>query len=243
MDIGEHFKEEREKQGYSLAEVEEETKIRKYYLEAIENNEYSVLPPKVYATGFVKRYAKFLGLNDQEYSEYFKLAAYGHEQTEDKIDLSTSRSKNLGGSISWKNVVVALVFLLVVVWVGNYLVTYFTKDHITPPNIVDSPIVEQPKDIDEEEDLPPKDITQPDEIDGVEIIIYANQNCWLNVVVDNNSEYNATLVAGEELKFTGTEKVYIHAGNAGGISITYNGEEIPEFGQVGEVKEATYTSY
>ena len=72
MAIGEKLKEERVRLGYSLEEVEEETKIRKYYLEAIENENFAVLPPKVYAVGFVKRYAKFLGLDEQEFANEFK---------------------------------------------------------------------------------------------------------------------------------------------------------------------------
>lgn len=241
MGIGEKLKDERIKQGFTLQEVEEDTKIRKFYLEAIENDNYGILPPKVYATGFVRRYAKFLGLNEDEYAELFKQAAYGSSDKEELIEIKpqSDRGKGLESTITWKNVVVALVFLLVVIWVGDYLIAYFTKEHSSPPNNINQPIVEQPI---VEEEKPKKDEKKPNEIkSGVEIIIVAEQNCWLNVVVDNESEYNAILQAGENLTFTGKEKIYLKAGNAGGIKITYNGEEMPPLGKDWEVKEATYT--
>lgn len=60
MGVGQRLKEERLRQGLSLEEIEEETKIRKYYLQALEEENFQVLPPQVYATGFVKDMPNFL---------------------------------------------------------------------------------------------------------------------------------------------------------------------------------------
>ncbi len=244
MGIGEKFKEERLKQGYSLETVEEETKIRKYYLEAIENENYNILPAKVYATGFVKRYAKFLGLNEQEFSELFKYAAYGADIPEEPMEVKPPKTSVLESNISWKNVIVAIVFLAVVIWAGDYLITYFTKDHTLPPNS-GTPIVEpdNPGGETPDNEEPDNDVKAPPEEVGVEIIVEATQKCWLNIVVDGEPQYNAILNVGETLTFKGDETIYLKAGNAGGITITYNGKEMPPLGQPWEVKEATYTSY
>lgn len=243
MGIGDKLKEERIRQGYSLEEVEEDTKIRKYYLEAIEDGNFAILPPKVYAVGFVKRYAKFLGLNEQEYADEFKEAAYGSEPPE-SIDLDKpSKIPTIETTISWKNVLVAFVFLAAVIWAGDYLITYFTKDHTLPPNHGNQPIVQQPNQVEEDENVIDENNMENEQPTGVEIVIQASQSCWLNVIVDDVPEYSATLAAGETLTFNGNDKIYLKAGNAGGITITYNGEEIPVLGQQGEVKEATFTSY
>lgn len=45
MGVGEKLQEERLRQGFTLEEIEEETKIRKYYLQALEEENYKVLPP------------------------------------------------------------------------------------------------------------------------------------------------------------------------------------------------------
>lgn len=63
VDIGTQLKEQREKLGYSLQEASQYTRIRKAFLESIENNDFSVLPGQTYVTGFVKSYAVYLGLD------------------------------------------------------------------------------------------------------------------------------------------------------------------------------------
>lgn len=60
--IGRILKERREELGYTLQEAEEETRIRKTYLESLENNHFSDLPGQVYITGFIRVYARYLGL-------------------------------------------------------------------------------------------------------------------------------------------------------------------------------------
>lgn len=56
------LKQTREEGKITLAEVERETKIKKIYLEEIEQGQFDMLPSESYALGFVKNYAKFLGL-------------------------------------------------------------------------------------------------------------------------------------------------------------------------------------
>lgn len=63
--LGTIFKEIREKNGITLEEIENTTKIRTKYLKAIENDKFDEIPGKVYAKGFVKSYAKYLKI-DQE---------------------------------------------------------------------------------------------------------------------------------------------------------------------------------
>ncbi len=60
--IGVQFQEERKKQNLTLEEVARATKIREEFLSAIERGDYKKLPGASYAYGFVRNYAKFLGL-------------------------------------------------------------------------------------------------------------------------------------------------------------------------------------
>ena len=60
--IGRLLKERRQELGYTLQDAEEETRIRKTYLESLENNRFSELPGQVYVTGFIRVYARYLGL-------------------------------------------------------------------------------------------------------------------------------------------------------------------------------------
>ncbi len=62
-EFGTLLKEERLRQGLELSEVMEKTKISRVSLEAIEEGNVRALPHPVYAKGFVKNYARFLGLD------------------------------------------------------------------------------------------------------------------------------------------------------------------------------------
>jgi cytoskeletal protein RodZ len=61
--IGEMFKERRIERNLSLKEIETATSIRMNYLKAIEEGELFNLISPVYAGGFMKQYAQYLGLD------------------------------------------------------------------------------------------------------------------------------------------------------------------------------------
>lgn len=70
--VGERFYEERIRRGYTLEEVSKATKIRIFFLLAIEKGEYKKLPSSTYAHGFVRNYARFLKLPEHEILALFK---------------------------------------------------------------------------------------------------------------------------------------------------------------------------
>src|SRR5215831_17515595 len=63
--IGEVFKQRRKEMNLSLKEVESATSIRMSYLQAIEEGEMQKLISPIYAQGFLKQYASFLGLDGE----------------------------------------------------------------------------------------------------------------------------------------------------------------------------------
>ncbi len=66
--IGSTLKQKREARHLSIEQVAEQTRIRKHYLQALENDDLSVIPSMVQARGFLRIYAEFLGLNLDELS-------------------------------------------------------------------------------------------------------------------------------------------------------------------------------
>jgi len=70
--IGRILEQKRKERGLSLEEVEQATKIRKRYLDGLEREDYAVLPAGVYAQGFLKTYANFLGLDGEALSRQLK---------------------------------------------------------------------------------------------------------------------------------------------------------------------------
>lgn len=65
-EFGDTFRKEREKQGISLEDVSSVTKISARMLRAIEEEHFDQLPGGVFNKGFIRTYAKHLGLNDDE---------------------------------------------------------------------------------------------------------------------------------------------------------------------------------
>jgi cytoskeletal protein RodZ len=66
------LKEARIQKHITLEDVEVHTKIRKKFLEAIENDTYALLPSMSYAKGFVKNYAEYLGMNSEVVMAFFR---------------------------------------------------------------------------------------------------------------------------------------------------------------------------
>jgi cytoskeleton protein RodZ len=64
--VGPRLREVRVQRGLDLAEVEASTKIQARFLDAIEAEEWSLLPGEPYARSFVRTYASHLGLDGAE---------------------------------------------------------------------------------------------------------------------------------------------------------------------------------
>ena len=70
--IGPILEHRRKERDLSLDDVEQATKIRKRYLDGLERDDYDVLPAGVYAQGFLKTYANYLGLDGDELTRQLK---------------------------------------------------------------------------------------------------------------------------------------------------------------------------
>ncbi|MCR4263930.1 MAG: helix-turn-helix domain-containing protein [Candidatus Roizmanbacteria bacterium] len=70
--VGEILKSARRRKGMTIVELSDLTKIRKKYLEHIENSEWDELPGVAYITGFVKRYADAVDLDAEKVSIVFR---------------------------------------------------------------------------------------------------------------------------------------------------------------------------
>lgn len=61
----------REKRHLSLAEVVEATRIKTHIVQALENDDYSVIPAPLYGKGFIKLYAEYVGLDPAPLIRYY----------------------------------------------------------------------------------------------------------------------------------------------------------------------------
>ncbi|MFA7249800.1 MAG: helix-turn-helix domain-containing protein [Dehalococcoidia bacterium] len=63
---GDILRQSRTERGITLAEVEQDIRINRAYIEALENARFDLLPAPVYARGFMRSYARYLGLDPDE---------------------------------------------------------------------------------------------------------------------------------------------------------------------------------
>lgn len=66
LTLGEKLRQAREAKGMTIGEVAEQTRISPLYIESIENDDYRALPGGIFNRGFVKSFAKYVGLDEQE---------------------------------------------------------------------------------------------------------------------------------------------------------------------------------
>ena len=64
--LGDYLREERQKQGKTLEQIAQKTRINRATLQAIEDNQDELLPPALHVRGFLKLYARELGLNMED---------------------------------------------------------------------------------------------------------------------------------------------------------------------------------
>jgi cytoskeletal protein RodZ len=69
--LGEKLRGKREEMNLSLKEVENATSIRTMYLQAIEEGKVEHFLSNVYALGFIRQYANFLGFEQEKLSKEF----------------------------------------------------------------------------------------------------------------------------------------------------------------------------
>lgn len=135
--VGEKLSEERMRKGLTLDEVARATKIRSSFLLAIEKGEYKKLPSGTYAHGFVRNYARFLGLSEREILALFK-REYEEEKFVKVLPDGFARQDNFSFSkfkIAQALKVLLLIFILLLV----YTVFQYRSAIFNPPLSIFSP--------------------------------------------------------------------------------------------------------
>ena len=64
--VGEFFRQVRETKGLTVEEVASKTRIRSDFVKALEDGNFAKLPDQVFARGFVRSYARSLGLDEED---------------------------------------------------------------------------------------------------------------------------------------------------------------------------------
>ena len=237
--FGEELRREREIRGISLKEIADATKISKRFLEAIERNDHKTLPAPVFTRGFVREYARYLGLNADDIVNRYNFAAAGDDRIEQSqhlerlVEIQRPVPKKKGIPPPYARVDRNVVILIVIVaalgavlyWTMRLRRPPHTEDAVAPP--VAKPFVIAPKPVEQ----PPPAQTEP-----LRLAIDTNDDSWIILEADGKEVVNARMRKGDHRVVEAKETFRFRTiGNAGGVSLTLNDVKLPPLGRDGQV--------
>ncbi len=138
-EIGGELRAAREARGMSLTAVQQELHIRERYLEALEQDDWEQFPGIVYARGFLRSYARYLGLDADDLLARMPKPPEAPEpapvETNEPPRRRQMRPMTVGrGGSQWPWVVIPLIFLVALLYfVGSHPNLFGGAETRTPP--------------------------------------------------------------------------------------------------------------
>jgi cytoskeleton protein RodZ len=103
--FGENLRREREMRGVSLQEISSATKISVRFLQALEDEQFDRIPGGVFTRGFIRAYAKYLGLDEDQVLAEYRLTVPSSAEfdlsrlTMGKPDTRSNRARGPAGAL------------------------------------------------------------------------------------------------------------------------------------------------
>jgi len=239
--FGEELRREREIRGISLKEIADATKISKRFLEAIERNDHKTLPAPVFTRGFVREYARYLGLSSDDIVNRYNYAAAGDDRIEQSSHLerlvqvqSPPRPKK-GIPPPYARIDRNVVILLIIVLALSG-VFYWAVKHRHPARAVEE-VVPQPAvhAVATPKPSPAPALVSPQD-QTLRLVIDFGDDSWINLEADGKTVLNGRMRKGAHQTFEAKDSFKFRTiGNAGGIALTLNDVKLPPIGADGQV--------
>ncbi len=135
LTLGEKLRQAREERGISISEVAEQTRISAHYLASIENDDFRTLPGGIFNKGFVKSYAKYVGVDEQEALQDYSRLISSQEGDVDEQP-KTYRPEVLTDDRSSSSMILTGVFAVIILglmtWGVLTLVNYIQNNQGQP---------------------------------------------------------------------------------------------------------------
>lgn len=247
--IGDALRGAREEQGRGLQDAARVLRVRTDYLLALEEERFDTFGGDVYAKGFLRSYAVELGLDPEPLLEAYRREVSESEASPTEL-VSTGAASGASPRkappawIAWVAVVtVALVGLGVLGLLGDRTPETASPDENdeAPPSDGENQDDEGGGEDEPEPDPEPESDPEPEPaIEGVDLMLAFEEASWLRVVVDGTPLVEETVDSGETRQFEADSEIEIRFGNAGGVRIEHNGEDIGSPGSRGEPLTVTF---
>lgn len=254
--VGSYLKEVRESKGIGLEEAAGVTRIGKNYLLAIEEEAFDKLPSAVYIKGFLRVYAGYLGLSGDEIVAMYDQSLTSQQSQQSRDADKDEPQRKVKAATSTPGRWLASVFLLVAVVVAAYIVgdkeqkrekePHYAASQpqvaILPPPVqaVRSSAAQKPGAAAVTNTRENAAVAADKGIQtGIILRLKVNQDCWLNIAIDNSVSQQYNLKAGDLIEWKGEKVFTLDIGNAGGIEGEFNGKPLGSFGEPGKTAHVT----
>ncbi len=87
----------------------------------------------------------------------------------------------------------------------------------------------------------PSPVIAPTGDEGIQLTVQAIERSWVLITTDDTVEFQGILTPGEERTWQAYQSVGFRCGNAGGVAVTVNGQELGVLGDRGQVVDQTWT--
>lgn len=248
--FGAWLRQNREVRGIELREIADSSKIGLAYLQAFEEERFDLLPAPVFAKGFLRQYAAYIGVDPEEAVNFYLSACRESRVDSDELPESQPGPPNRS---SFRFVVLALGLALVlalVFWaIGRFGGSSSNGDG-SPDRSPESPETTAPMAPEgaatQEPQTPPADdpgptaATQPstgvtttlgntEDLSSEEpsaplrVVVDFSGECWVEATIDGVQRHAEIKVQGESLIMEAQESVDLKVGDARVVQVEVNG--------------------
>lgn len=246
-DIGDFLRERREARGISLIEVEKDLKIRKKYLQALEEGNIDIIQGRTYIIGYLRNYSKYLGIDEENINSIIQ--TYKNLEKR-KYDLKDIKEENIFPKRKDKSIFekrrtffpvkyVYLAGFILIIFIGLLWINNSLKKAQGFP--VPSPEIETKTDVIAEEKtnsiitlaeeyveiktetLSPENVL----ISKMPILkIIANDNTWVKILSKDEIIFEGILFKGEEIFWQSDQSLNLITEYPAKIETYYNDEAV-----------------
>jgi cytoskeleton protein RodZ len=241
--LGERFRAAREARGLSLSDVAEQIRIRSVYLSAIEEENWNAIGAPVYVRGFLRTYARCLGLDPEEAVAAFNLTQPAPAQPQGLARAQAPKGEafpaRFGSLLIWIAGTVAVLLVAFVVYNELTMSNRGATTAALSPSAVPSATLAASATPSGVAPAPrPSALPVTDGAKSLALVLSAPS--WLRVTVDGNVSMEGTFPAGTSKTFHG-KSALVRIGNAGGVQIYVDGKDVGKLGKSGDVVEQAFT--
>ena len=130
--IGEKLRQTRESKGYTIEQIARDTHIAKRFLEALEDEDFTVFPGDPYLLGFMRTYSDYLGLEPEAIVALYKNLKLQEQPAPIDELISKNPSRPVG------RIVLIIAAVVVVLGVGSYFL-FFSGMLSREPSVAEAP--------------------------------------------------------------------------------------------------------